>query len=177
MKVSASSAGPIPSVAPSNVNLQRTLLVDVRTPAEFGSAHIAESISLPLDKLDVEEVGRLAQDRDLCVLVCASGSRARTAAEKLRDAGLSSLAILEGGIAEWEQEGLPLIRGKRKLPLERQVKIGAGTLVLTGAVLGTFVHPGWVGLCVFVGAGMIFAGVTGICGMAILLSRLPWNRR
>jgi predicted branched-subunit amino acid permease len=61
------------------------------------------------------------------------------------------------------------------LPLERQVRIAAGSLVLLGAVLGWLVQPGFFALSAFVGAGLVFAGITDFCGMGIVLSKMPWN--
>ena len=83
---------------------------------------------------------------------------------------------VEGGTKACEQAGLPLVRGKQVISLERQVRIAAGSLVLTGVILGWFVHPIFFGLSAFVGAGLVFAGVTDTCGMGLLLARMPWNR-
>jgi hypothetical protein len=77
----------------------------------------------------------------------------------------------------WEAAGLPVTRGKKVLSLERQVRVAAGLLVLTGVILGTWVHPGFHGLAGFVGAGLVFAGLTDWCGMAMLLAKMPWNQR
>ena len=86
--------------------------------------------------------------------------------------------LIEGGILAWEEAGLPAVYGERKvISLERQVRIAAGALVLTGVLLGWLVHPAWLGLAGFVGAGLMFAGITDTCGMAMLLARMPWNRR
>jgi len=71
---------------------------------------------------------------------------------------------------------LPVVRGKKSIPLERQVRIAAGFLVLLGAVLGFFVHPYFIGLSAFVGAGLMFAGITDTCGMALVLAKMPWNQ-
>ena len=85
--------------------------------------------------------------------------------------------MLEGGVTAWEQAGLPVKRGKTVLSLERQVRVAAGLLVLTGVVLGFLVHPAFFGLAAFVGAGLTFAGLTDWCGMAMLLAKMPWNQR
>jgi len=146
-------------------------LIDVRTPAEFGEVHIAGSTLMPLDRLDPAEITGPA------VLVCRSGKRAEQARQKLAAAGCEHLAVLEGGVTAWEQAGLPVQRGKAVLSLERQVRIAAGLLVLTGVGLGTWVHPGFYGLAAFVGAGLTFAGITDWCGMAMLLAKMPWNQR
>ena len=83
---------------------------------------------------------------------------------------------VEGGTLAWDQAGLPVSRGRKVISLERQVRIAAGLLVLTGAVLALTVHPWWAGLSAFVGAGLMFAGITDTCGMALMLARMPWNQ-
>ena len=152
-------------------------VIDVRTPAEYGEVHIPGSVLMPLDRLDVEAVKyAAAQDRE-CVIVCRSGKRAEQACQKLEAAGCGNLVILDGGVAAWESAGLPVERGAKAVSLERQVRIAAGSLVLLGVILGTWVHAGFYGLSAFVGAGLIFAGVTDWCGMAMVLAKMPWNQR
>ena len=168
---------PVRRVSPSETRKQNTLLLDVRTPAEFEEAHIEGSVLHPLSELDADEVAKLAAGKDQCILVCRSGNRARQAAEKLKMSGLASLCILDGGVRAWEAEGLPLNRGRKMMSLERQVRIAAGALVFTGALLGYFVNPAWIALSGFVGAGLIFAGITDTCGMGMLIARMPWNNR
>ena len=168
---------PVRRVSPSETRRQNTLLLDVRTPAEFEEAHIEGSVLHPLSELDADEVAKLAAGKDQCILVCRSGNRARQAAEKLKTSGLASLCILDGGVRAWEAEGLPLNRGRKMMSLERQVRIAAGALVFTGALFGYFVNPAWIALSGFVGAGLVFAGITDTCGMAMLIARMPWNNR
>ena len=152
-------------------------LIDVRTPAEYGEVHIPGSVLMPLDRLDMEAVkDATTHDRE-CVMVCRSGKRAEQACQKLQAAGCGNLVILDGGVAAWEGAGLPVARGAKAISLERQVRIAAGSLVLLGVILGTWVHPGFYGLSAFVGAGLIFAGVTDWCGMAMVLAKMPWNQR
>lgn len=146
-------------------------LVDVRTPAEHGEVHIEGSVLMPLDRLDPARI------EGPVVLVCRSGKRAEEARRKLAAAGCADLAVLEGGVTAWEQAGLPVKRGEAAMSLERQVRIAAGLLVLTGVALGFLVHPAFFGLSAFVGAGLTFAGLTDWCGMAMLLAKMPWNRR
>ena len=153
---------------------ERALLLDVRTPAEYGEAHIEGAVLHPLSELDAAAVQELAAGKDRCVVVCRSGNRARQAAEKLSDK-VPNLVVLEGGVVAWESAGLPLIRGKKAIALERQVRIAAGGLVLLGVILGATVHPGWYGLSAFIGAGLVFSGVTDTCGMALMLAKMPWN--
>lgn len=165
-------------ISPSQLHSSQAdaLLLDVRTPGEFASAHIEGAVLHPLDRLDPATVTQLAAGKSGTVVVCQSGKRATQAAERLKAAGLSAVAVLEGGVNAWGAAGLPLTRGKGVISLERQVRIAAGTLVLTGALLGLFVHVGWIALSGFVGAGLIFAGITDTCGMGMLLARMPWNQ-
>lgn len=148
-----------------------TKLVDVRTPLEYSEVHIDGATLMPLDKLRPEEL-----KDDNCVVICRSGKRAATAADKLKQAGCEKVRVLEGGMMAWEQQGHPVNRGKAVLSLERQVRIAAGILILTGVILGTWVHPGFYGLAAFVGAGLTFAGITDWCGMGLLLAKAPWNQ-
>lgn len=171
---------PLPDIRrilPSEVNLNNVLVLDVRTPAEFEDAHINGAVLHPLAQLDAGTSARLSAGKSACVVVCRSGARAKQAAEKLAACGQTALCILDGGVLAWEAAGLPLIRGRKTIPLERQVRIAAGSLVFAGAVLGYFVHPAWIALSGAVGAGLVFAGVTDTCGMALLLARMPWNNR
>ena len=152
-------------------------LIDVRTPVEHEEMHIPGSRLMPLDRLDASAVRSLADAADSCVLVCRSGQRAGQAFEKLKAAGCDKLAILDGGVLAWESAGLPLERGERKvLPLMRQVQWIIGLLALTGSVLALTVHKNFALLPAFLGAGLTMAGATGWCGLAILLSKMPWNR-
>jgi rhodanese-related sulfurtransferase len=152
-------------------------LVDVRTPAEFEEIHIPGSRLVPLHQLGEQAVHELSSGEGSCVLVCRSGNRAKQAAEKLMAAGCKDLVILEGGVSAWEAAGLPVNRGRKTISIERQVRIGAGALVVTGVVLGALVNPLFTILSGFVGCGLIFAGITNWCGMGLLLARMPWNNR
>jgi rhodanese-related sulfurtransferase len=153
------------------------LIIDVRTPAEFESAHLENSIPYPLINFDPKLVMNFPGFNKGCLLVCQSGNRARQAAEKLYEAGAKTpLYVLEGGIQGWDSAGLPLIRGKKSISLERQVRITAGALVLMGVILSALHNPLWIVLSGFVGAGLVFAGITDTCGMVMLLSRMPWNQ-
>lgn len=156
---------------------RKVALIDVRTPAEHGEIHIEGSHLMPLDRLDAGAAKDLAAGKDVCVLVCRSGKRAATAMEKLEAAGCEGLQVLEGGVTAWEQAGLPVNRGAKAISLERQVRIAAGAMVLVGVILGTWVHAGFFGLSAFVGAGLMFAGITDWCGMAMVLAKMPWNQR
>lgn len=155
-------------------------LIDVRTPAEFQEVHVEFARNLPLDRLDPQSLagvlGAEGPATSDVYVICKSGTRGKMACEKLRSAGLEHVVNVAGGTDACVTVGLPVIRGKGVISLERQVRIVAGGLVLTGAVLALTVHPYWAGLSAFVGAGLIFAGVTDTCGMGLLLARMPWNQ-
>jgi len=153
-------------------------LIDVRTPVEYREVHAEPARLVPLDELDPREVmeGRTGTKDDPLYLICRSGSRGRQACERFLAAGYHNVVNVEGGTLDWERAGLPVVRGKRAVSLERQVRIAAGSLVVLGTALGIFVHPGFLALAAFVGVGLVFAGVTDTCGMGMLLARMPWNR-
>jgi rhodanese-related sulfurtransferase len=155
---------------------EKAYLVDVRTPMEFEEAHIAGAELHPLHGLNPSHIKEKAQGRPVH-LICKTGNRARQAAEKLTAAGVEQVTVLDGGLEAWARAGLDLRRGKKGISLERQVRIGAGALVLAGAVGSVLVHPALVALSGFVGAGLIFAGITDWCGMGMLLARMPWNKQ
>lgn len=149
-------------------------LVDVRTPGEYGAEHLPESELMPLDQLDANAFG---DNGDTPIyLLCRTGRRAGEAYEALAAAGVSNARVIEGGLEACKQQNLPVIKGRGTISLERQVRIGAGGLVLLGVLLGWLAHPGFYGLSAFVGAGLMFAGITDWCGMAMMLARMPWNR-
>jgi rhodanese-related sulfurtransferase len=156
------------------------LLLDVRTPVEYAQVHIPQARNEPLDRLRPEKIiasGALP-DRQPAYLLCRTGGRAAKAAEKFAAAGQDRGVVVEGGTQAWIAAGLPVDRGAAQvISLERQVRIAAGTLVLLGVVLGWLVHPAFFGLSGFVGAGLIFAGITDFCGLGLLLARMPWNNR
>lgn len=151
-------------------------LLDVRTPAEFEEIHAVGARSVPLDRLDAKAVQSEFPDGEL-YLICRSGGRGKQACEKLLAAGINRVVNVDGGTIAWDQAGLPVVRGRKTMSLERQVRIAAGLLVLTGVGLGYFVHEAIFGLAAFVGAGLVFAGVTDTCGMGMLLAKMPWNQR
>ncbi len=154
-------------------------VIDVRTPAEFAEAHAAPARNLPLPDISAAALAALGHS-DLgapVYLLCQTDRRATAAADTLASAGYKQPVVVVGGTIAWLAAGLPAVRGSKKaLSIERQVRIGAGTLVVVGVVLSHFVHPSFVGLSAFVGAGLVFAGVTDFCGMGILLAKAPWNR-
>lgn len=150
-------------------------IVDVREPAEFASEHIRGAQSLPLGQIGAVRIAPQAGEK--LILVCASGRRSGMACERLAAEGMEVYS-LTSGLSGWKSAGGSVETSTRKvIPLERQVLLGAGFLVLTGVILSFLAHPNWIALSAFVGAGLMFAGLTGFCGMALLLARAPWNQR
>jgi rhodanese-related sulfurtransferase len=153
-------------------------LIDVRTPTEFREVHVEFAKNVPLDQLDPETVvrSRNGNSSDPLYVICLKGGRSKQACEAFLKKGFANVVSVEGGTTACEQTNLPLVRGQKAISLERQVRIAAGSLVLLGVILGFTVHQGFFGLSAFVGAGLVFAGVTDTCGMGILLSKMPWNQ-
>jgi rhodanese-related sulfurtransferase len=153
-------------------------LIDVRTPLEFREVHLEIARNIPLDRLDVQAVmqARNGSSAEPLYVICRSGGRGQQACEKFRQAGYANVVNIEGGTMACVETGLPMVRGKGGMSLERQVRIAAGSLVLLGAALAWFVHPAFIGLSAFIGAGLVFAGITDTCGMGMLLARMPWNQ-
>lgn len=154
-----------------------TILLDVRTPSEFSARRAAGARNVPLDTIPAFiAAGELPKQATICVL-CEKGGRATIAAEHLLRAGQQSVHVVKGGTEAWASEGLPTEgTGRKVISIERQVRIGAGSLVLSGVILGFLVNPAFFGLSAFIGAGLVFAGITDWCGMGLLLARAPWNR-
>jgi rhodanese-related sulfurtransferase len=153
-------------------------LIDVRTPVEFREVHVKEARNVPLDRLDPAALvqARNGDEDKPLYLICRSGSRGRQACEKFLAAGYTHVVNIEGGTLACIEAGLPIVRGKKAISLERQVRIVAGSLVLLGVMLGWLVHPAFLGLSAFIGAGLVFAGITDTCGMGMMLARMPWNQ-
>ena len=149
-------------------------MIDVRTPAEFGSVHATGALNHPMESFDCEHVD-YPEDQEIHV-ICQSGGRSMKVCQKLESAGFERVVNVEGGTSAWDGAGLPVIAGKKAMSLERQVRIAAGALVVIGAVVGHFYNPAGYGLSAFVGAGLVFAGVTDTCGMGMIIAKMPWNR-
>jgi rhodanese-related sulfurtransferase len=153
-------------------------LLDVRTPGEFAVAHVPGAKLVSLDDLDpagfLKQCG--AADRPVYVL-CQSGGRARQAIEKFRRAGFENCVLVEGGTQAWMDAGLPVACSESKtLPLMRQVQITVGFVSAVGAALALAISPWFAVIPLLAGCGLLFAGLTGFCGLALLLAKMPWNR-
>ncbi len=149
------------------------LIVDIREPDEFAREHIDGARNMPLSQIDKAAPHKADE---IVIYHCKSGMRTQ-ANEAQLPAGQCEAYVLAGGIEGWKAAGLGVAADRSK-PIEimRQVQIAAGSLVVLGVMLGFVIHTGFFLLSAFVGAGLVFAGVSGTCAMAKLLSFMPWNR-
>jgi len=173
------------SVNPRNAQelmAQGAILVDVRSAQERARMFIPGSVSVPIEALEAGGLPIPAPNG--VIFYCRSGNRTQLNAALISACVRGAcecpdnLYVLEGGLDAWKHEGLALqVDHSQPLELQRQVQMGAGSLVLVGVLLGALLHPGFYTLAGFVGAGLIFAGLTGFCGLARVLMKAPWNRR
>lgn len=154
-------------------------LIDVRTPMEYQEVHAVAARNIPLDKLDPHSVMKdraSAEDQPMYV-ICKSGARGGKAQQQFFNAGFTNVINVEGGTEAWVAAGLPVVRGKKVMSLERQVRIAAGFIVFAGAVAAIVTgNVYFAGIPAFVGAGLMFAGITDSCAMGMLIAKMPWNR-
>lgn len=153
------------------------IIIDVREPSEHGAQAIPGATLLPLRKVCTSELPKCSGKK--IILHCKTGRRGTNACEKLlaEDPNLE-LYHLEGGIDAWQQAGYDVQASNRFfMALDRQVQLTIGVVVFIGVVLGYFVHPFFLILSAFFGLGLVNAGLTGWCGLALLMARMPWNQR
>ena len=155
-------------------------IIDVRSHAEFRKKRIPDSENIPLNALDNETIAQLKTSKTgtpLCI-TCQSGVRADNAAKKLSEEGMGNIYLLTGGLDNWTHEGMPVEgAGGKGIPLDRQVRITIGILVIAGTAAYYFSEDiRWLAAPAFLGAGLVFSGLTGFCGLARILAILPWNR-
>lgn len=154
-------------------------LIDVRTPMEFREVCAEVARNIPLDRLDPHSAmkdRKCAADQPVYV-ICKGGVRGAKAQQKFVDAGYTNVINVEGGTEAWIAAGLPVVRGKKVMSLERQVRIAAGFIVLAGAVGALATGNVYlVGIPAFVGAGLMFAGITDSCAMGMIIAKMPWNQ-
>lgn len=151
-------------------------LLDVRSPGEYETVHVPEAKLIPLDQLDPVKFSS-QQGTEPVYVLCQTGGRAQRAIAKLAAAGVTGCVLVEGGTQAWLDAGFPVVRGEsRVLPLMRQVQIVVGFLSVTGSVLALTVNPKFVFIPLFIGCGLLVAGLTGFCGLAVLLAKMPWNQ-
>jgi rhodanese-related sulfurtransferase len=160
-----------------------SVIVDVREKDEFDAEHVENSIHVPLSRFQEQAPALLHTlaanpEGKSVILMCQSGKRASLAsAQAVRFSTPISIEVFHGGIQAWKTQGRPTVSTKRgHLPIMRQVQLVAGSLVLLGSLLAYFASPNFLVVTGFVGAGLIFAGASGFCGMAELLAKMPWNR-
>ena len=155
-------------------------VLDVRTPAEFDEVHVTAAQNVPLGELQPKalyDAGKLPAGQSV-YLLCRSGARATKAAEQFAAQGYADTIVVEGGTLACVEGGVPVTRGTTTvMSLERQVRVAAGAIVLIGFILGHWVYFGFHWLSAFIGAGLVFSGLTDWCGMGILLAMAPWNQR
>ena len=167
-------------------NLQQALVVDVRSPMEFAEKRLAIPATLaPVTELDPIRVAQRSgalTDTPIYTL-CASGRRAQTAAVKFAEAGFTDVTVIEGGLAACKEAGFPTVgqalpkTGEASPTLDRQVRLAAGALTAIFVLLGFFVHKAFLLGALFIGCGQVFSGLTNWCGLALLLTRAPWNKK
>lgn len=155
---------------------EEALVIDVRSPAEYRSHHIEASMNTPLDHVKKGALEGVAQKDETIYLICQSGGRSGAAARLLEESGFDNAISVEGGLNAWKAAGNAVVTGKTVMSIERQVRIGAGSLVFAGVLLAITIHPGFLVIPAFVGAGLVFAGVTDWCGMGLVLAKMPWNK-
>jgi len=153
------------------------ILLDVRTPAEYSSAHLKGAINIPLGSTNLENfIKEQSSNKNPIYVLCQSGKRAETVCSSFSDIN-SNLILVKGGMNECKEAKMDRIEGKGAISLERQVRIAAGSIVLVGFLASKLYATEWIYLSAFVGAGLIFAGVTDSCAMGLILAKMPWNNR
>jgi rhodanese-related sulfurtransferase len=175
IKIKSSSVSPAALAANLGSGNAHKLL-DVRTPSEYASAHVPGARLIPLSDLNVEAILAGHMPGTPIYVLCQAGARAAKAIEQFERTGCGDCVLVEGGTQAWIDAGLPVHHGARSvLPLMRQVQIVVGALSAVGAVLALAANRWFAILPLFFGCGLLFAGITGTCGMALLLARMPWN--
>lgn len=154
-------------------NGRRPQMIDVRTPSEYAGGHIPCAVNIPMDQFEARRQDLRLEDG--VVLVCKAGARAQMVADWL--AAQPGVRVLQGGTEAWICQGMEVVESaKSRWSLERQVRLGAGLMVLAGTVAAVSGVHGAIWLAMFVGAGLTFAGATDICMMGVLLAKMPWNQ-
>ena len=151
-------------------------ILDVRRPEEYQAVRIAQSLNIPLNSLS-SRLGEVTGSDQRLILSCLSGARASMAAGVLAAAGASRVTVMQGGLKAWRKDDAPVIREKVPVSLERQVRTIAGSLVLLGSLLGLLVNVWFLVIPIFVGSGLLFAGLSNTCAMGMMLMKLPYNRK
>lgn len=170
----------LPAIKPSEARRlldDGAVLFDIREPDEHAREKIPGARLLPLSRLDAMDLS--VHQGTPVIFHCKSGARTQANAPRLAGKldGSCQAFTVEGGLEAWRKAGLPIVADRRQpLELQRQVQIGAGSLALTGTVLGVLVSPWFLIVPAFVGGGLVTAGLTGFCGLQRILMRAPWNK-
>ncbi|HUG60114.1 MAG TPA: rhodanese family protein [Candidimonas sp.] len=152
------------------------LLVDIRAADEHAREHIAQALHVPMERLTEQPLS--VNDAEAVIFYCRSGNRTKINAQTLAANTSCQAYVLKGGLDAWKKSGLPVIANpSQPLELSRQVHITAGSMIVLGTLLGATVNPWFFAISGFVGAGLVFAGLSGFCGLARVLMKMPWNRR
>jgi rhodanese-related sulfurtransferase len=160
------------TLKPRQISTWTGRIIDVRNPDEFAAERLPKAECVPLGGLAAAVSGW--DRKQPLLLMCKSGMRSKQAVQQLESAGFTGISMLEGGIDACKRDGVEVVVDRKRIPLYRQVMIGAGLLLLIGLGL-SFVHPAFVLIDWFVAAGLTFAGITGYCPMAKVLEKMPWN--
>jgi len=151
------------------------VMVDIRPSDEYAREHIAQAVNIQIEQLPHHPGIRNAR---AVIFYCRSGNRTRMLAQALQASVKCDAYVLEGGLDAWKKADLPVIADRSQpLELQRQVQIVAGLMIVLGTALGVLISPWWLLLSGFVGLGLVFAGVSGFCGLARVLLKMPWNKR
>lgn len=169
----------LPLISPQEAQqrmAQGAVLVDIRPADEYAREHIAEARHVPMEQL--ASGGLHAEAGSIVIFHCRSGNRTRMNAAALAACSPCQAFVLEGGLDGWKSAGLPVSQdASQPMELQRQVQITAGSMIVAGTVLGATVSPAFYVVSGVVGAGLVLAGVSGVCALARVLMRMPWNRR
>lgn len=151
-------------------------LLDVRSVLEYADTHIKDSINVPIDSL-MPRMEELKKQNKKYIVFCRTGNRSPMAADMLIQSGIHGIKVIEGGMIRWEKEKFPVIKGVSGISLERQIRIIAGSLVLTGILLSVFLNKSFIFISIFVSCALIYSGITDNCLMGMLLMKLPYNKK
>jgi rhodanese-related sulfurtransferase len=166
-----------PAEVKAQIEQGGTVLIDVREPFEHAAERIEGAVPVPLGSLDPETIRNQYPGKRF-IFHCAGGKRSAKACQRFGEGQSEATEHLAGGIEAWKQAGLSTVKPSKAgpIPVMRQVQITSGSLVVIGLLLGYFVSQPFYLLSAFIGCGLVFAGVSGWCGMAKLLAKMPWNK-
>lgn len=153
------------------------VLIDVREPAEHSAEKITGSYLYPLSMIDKKSLPE--QKNKKLVLHCRSGKRSTIACQKLLSKHPElEIYNLEGGLESWRAQGYQVEKTSSfLLPLDRQVQLTVGVLIFFSSLLAYVINPLFTILTAFLGLGLMFAGLSGYCGLAFLIAKMPWNQK